>query len=210
MQELSTVGVTRILLIEDSPSDARLFEAAVSDSVLHDAVVDVESTLEGGLSRMAAARYDAIVVDLGLPDSDGIDTFIAASQAAGDTPVIVISGLDDSRLAEKAILLGAQDYLIKATPRRGEIGRAIDFAVRRSSLLRALTRERQELVEQGQSIEQRVHDEMRPHVVAAAQCSHQLADLAAELSPAARAALSELMSHISELEHAVGISKIDA
>lgn len=134
----------RLLLIEDSPSDAMLLRAALDGSVLRDALVQRVGSLEAGLELLRTADFAAVLLDLGLPDSDGLDTFALVAEAAGAAAVVVITGSQDDRLAEEAVGLGAQDYLTKSEYRPGDIGRAVDYAIRRRRVLLELERARDE------------------------------------------------------------------
>src|SRR5664280_1694841 len=128
-------GPRRLLLIEDSPSDAALLEVQLRESIFADASIDHESTLAGALGRLRESTYDAVLVDLGLPDSDGLETFLSVCEAATPAAMIVITGVNDERLAGEAVRRGAQDYLVKSEYRRGEVVRAVDYAIRRQHAL---------------------------------------------------------------------------
>src|SRR5205085_2232416 len=102
-----------LLLIEDSLSDADLFQEMLMDSsTIHFRVVLTER-LSAGLKQLADTSFDMIILDLSLPDSHGLETFTRIQAAAVETPIIVLSGLEDETLALKAVSLGAQDYLLK-------------------------------------------------------------------------------------------------
>jgi len=137
-------GPRRLLLIEDSPSDAALLEVQLRESILADASIDHESTLAGALGRLREITYDAVLIDLGLPDSDGLETFLSVCEAATPAAMIVITGVNDERLAGEAVRRGAQDYLVKSEYRRGEVARAVDYAIRRQHVLDELRRARDE------------------------------------------------------------------
>jgi signal transduction histidine kinase len=121
----------RLLLIEDSPSDAILLQAALRDSALRSASVVHETTLNSGLNRLGQATFDAVLVDLSLPDSSGIDTLIRVTDGAGPAAVVAITGAHDRKLAEEAVRLGAQDVLNKDEYNPSEIGHAVDYAIQR-------------------------------------------------------------------------------
>lgn len=120
----------RLLMIEDSPSDAMLLEEQLRDSALTVAV-DRVGTLGEGLHRLAGGGVDVVLLDLGLPDSSGLDTFEQVAAAAPRVPVVVATGLDDSRLGEEAVQRGAQDYMLKDDTTPARLGRAVTYAVRR-------------------------------------------------------------------------------
>ena len=121
----------RILLIEDSAPFAQSIQrilGSVEGGQFDVAWVD---NLSAGLQRLNAGETDAILLDLSLPDSDGIDTFFRAQARVPGTPIIVLTSMDDESLAEDAIRGGAQDYLIKGKADGDLIGRAIRYAIER-------------------------------------------------------------------------------
>ena len=106
------VALNRIVLAEDSASDARLLQEALADGG-STADVLVEQTLSGALLLIAKGDVDLLLLDLGLPDSNGLPTLRAALMHAPDVPVVVMTGADDERSAQQALKEGAQDYLVK-------------------------------------------------------------------------------------------------
>lgn len=118
----------RVLLIEDSPSDALLLESALEGSAaLRFETVRVER-LEGALERLRGERFDIVVTDLNLPDSHGLETLRRVRRGAADTPVIVLTVVDDERTGLELLREGAQDCLVK-----GEIGgRALARSIRQA------------------------------------------------------------------------------
>jgi PAS domain S-box-containing protein len=139
----------QVLLVEDLPVYVSLVESMLAPSGI---LVESASSLQEGLQRTQAKTYDAILLDLGLPDSQGLDTFVRLqSHLVGEKqqcPIVIFSGLDDEQLAARAVQLGAQDYLIKsASLTRGEAGRtllvrSITYAIERNQIQLDLLRER--------------------------------------------------------------------
>ena len=84
-------------------------------------------------------RFDAVLLDLGLPDSSGLETFGRLQQAAGDTPIVVLTASDDDGLAFAAVHAGAQDYLVKSATDAALLGRSLRYACERARLRRSLT-----------------------------------------------------------------------
>ncbi len=121
----------RVLLVEDNPGDARLIQEYLAEST--DASYDIVAAdrLAAGLERLAQGGVDVVLLDLTLPDSQGLGTFQKLRDQAPDVPVIVLSGLDDAELADRAVREGAQDYLIKGQVSSRSLGRAIRFAIER-------------------------------------------------------------------------------
>src|SRR3569832_2808469 len=123
-----------LLIVEDSRSDAALLRAELKDGPLAASDLTQVTTLAEAVEALEQHTYDAILLDLGLPDSDGYETFDSVCEAAGDAAIIVLTGLDDERVAEEAVRRGAQDYLVKGSLRSSEVTRAIFYSVRRQNL----------------------------------------------------------------------------
>lgn len=101
-----------VLLVEDDPVDAEALRCRTA--ALRDApVIDHVLTLDEASERLRGAAYDAVVCDLSLPDSSGMDTLRAVLTLAPDTAVVVLTGTDDERVCAAAIEAGAQDCLGK-------------------------------------------------------------------------------------------------
>ena len=86
--------LTRILLIEDNPSDSRLITESLSPAGEARFEVTVAERLESGKNLLDEEAFDAVLLDLNLPDSDGLDTFERLHSHAPSVPVIVLTGLD--------------------------------------------------------------------------------------------------------------------
>lgn len=121
-----------VLLIEDSSSDAFLISDALKDSYEGtDFMVARVSTLAHALETLKSTKFNVILLDLGLPDSKGIDTFLHIHAALPNCPVIILSGSIDGTMAGKALGLGAQDFLPKQEISRFNITRTISYAITR-------------------------------------------------------------------------------
>ena len=129
----------QVLLIEDSPTDAGLLRHTLAEARGR---FDVECVqrLEQGLARLGDSEVDVALVDLSLPDSDGLASFRAVRAHAPDVPVIVLSGLDDDSVAIQAVNEGAQDYLVKGRAESDVLARAIRYAIERHRLITDLRR----------------------------------------------------------------------
>ena len=101
--------------------------------------------LKEGLEYLARDGADLVLSDLGLPDSHGLDTITQILYMAPQTPVVVLSGLDDEALAIKAMQLGAQDYLVKGQMEGNQLERALFYAMERSRLQRELDQHTEEM-----------------------------------------------------------------
>ncbi|MEA3488381.1 MAG: histidine kinase dimerization/phosphoacceptor domain -containing protein [Euryarchaeota archaeon] len=121
----------KVLLVEDNSGDARLIQEMLSEA--GDSVFALEQAdrLSTGLERLAAADINAVLLDLGLPDSSGLDTFITVHAQVPDVPIVMLTGLDDAELAIAAVQEGAQDYLPKNKLDSELLVRTIRYAIER-------------------------------------------------------------------------------
>ncbi|MEN6593167.1 MAG: response regulator [Methanobacterium sp.] len=103
----------KILMVEDNPGDARLIIEMLKETDELDFDVSHVVRLDEGLKYMVTKEFDVIFLDLCLPDSKGIETFNVMNYNATDTPIIILSGLEDEIFAESAVRKGADEYLVK-------------------------------------------------------------------------------------------------
>lgn len=120
-----------LLLIEDSPDDAELVTSSLGGL---DFEIEIAVSLAAGVGLLQEKAYDAILLDLGLPDSQGLDTLQAVQRAAADAPIVILSGSADESRAVKSVQMGAQDYLLKDDICRQALSRAVRYAVERQRL----------------------------------------------------------------------------
>ena len=138
----------KILLIEDDPGDAHLIRKMLIESKSAYFELEHFDRLSTGLEQLAQMEIDLILLDLNLPDSQGLDTIVKAHAKAQIIPVIVLTGLEDENLAIKSISKGAQDYLVKGQIDSGLLIRAIHYAVERHRLRSKLKKANQKILEQ--------------------------------------------------------------
>ncbi|MFC2071829.1 PAS domain S-box protein [Chloroflexota bacterium] len=124
----------RVLLIEDNPGDARLICEMLAE--VRDAEVEVECVdrLSAGLKRLAAGGIDVLLLDLSLPDGQGLDVCVRANTQAPYVPIVVLTGLDDETMAVKTLHMGAQDYLIKGQVDSRLLFRSMRYAIERKRM----------------------------------------------------------------------------
>ncbi|MCX5654182.1 MAG: response regulator [Planctomycetota bacterium] len=137
----------RLLLVEDNPADARLLSeylCAPHGDLFQCTHVEV---LTEALRYLKADRFDLILLDLSLPDSQGLDTVRAVARQARGTPIVVLTGLDDETLGIASVRNGAQDYLVKGKADPQMLVRAIRYAVERHLIEEELVRYRDHLEE---------------------------------------------------------------
>jgi HSP20 family molecular chaperone IbpA len=122
-----------LLLIEDNSGDARLLqEMLTKEKFINN--VECVNRLNIGFNRLEKGGIDAILLDLGLPDSQGIETFEKTYAAAPDVPILILTSNNDDLLALEAVRKGAQDYLIKGKTDGTMLLRAINYAVERKKV----------------------------------------------------------------------------
>src|SRR5690349_15422431 len=100
-----------VLLIEDDPDTARMVQWVLSAGGSTPMGVDWAADLNSGIERLERSDYQAILLDLNLPDSCGFDTFARVRQKAPDRAVIVLTGQEDQALAMQMLRGGADEYL---------------------------------------------------------------------------------------------------
>jgi diguanylate cyclase (GGDEF)-like protein len=124
----------QVLLIEDNPDDALLLREAVRDDALSSFEFTVVENLKSGLEFLRQNEFDVVLLDLGLPDSQGLASFETIRNTYPEKPVVVLSVLADEKLALEAVQSGAQDYLVKG-PTGWEIAsRSIRYAIERKRM----------------------------------------------------------------------------
>ena len=123
---------TNILLVEDNPGDARLIKELLREAHLDHYEITHEESLAACISRISDRTFDVIVLDLNLPDSQGIDTLSRIQFQDSSTPIVVLTGLADDQVGISAVNAGAQDYLLKDGIDAKLLGRSLRYAIKRS------------------------------------------------------------------------------
>jgi diguanylate cyclase (GGDEF)-like protein/PAS domain S-box-containing protein len=129
-----------ILLIEDDRGYARLVTEMTKSVKAVNVVIHHTTLLMEGISILAEHRIDVVLLDLTLPDSEGIDTFLRIKGVVPEVPIVVLTGREDEGLAMSAVKQGAQDYIFKTEMRPPLLIRSLRYAVERKQALRALKR----------------------------------------------------------------------
>ena len=100
-----------VLVVEDESSNARLVEKFLARAPGGTFTSELADRLSTGLERLAQGGINVVLLDLGFPDSSGIDTLKAVRENAPDVPIVVLTALDDDAVATEAMRGGTQDYL---------------------------------------------------------------------------------------------------
>jgi putative two-component system response regulator len=121
----------RALLVEDNKADVDLIRDMLSETEPAGFAMGTVSRLSEALSRLKDGPIDIVLLDLGLPDSIGLQTFRKLREAAPDIPIVVLTGNTDQQMAIAAVREGAQDYLVKGEINASLLTRSVRYAVER-------------------------------------------------------------------------------
>jgi diguanylate cyclase (GGDEF)-like protein len=123
-----------ILLVEDDPGDAELVKLSIAQSREPHSVIHATTLARAMAANRQVEQFDAILLDLSLPDSFGFSTVAAVRQAYPASPIVVLTGLDDPEVEFRIVESGAQDYLLKSNVDSHGLDRAIHHAIIRQKL----------------------------------------------------------------------------
>ena len=121
----------KVLLIEDNPDDQILTKRMLGKAIHSSFDIVFADSLSAGIKSAADGQIDAILSDLDLPDSSGVETFHKLKLQVPEIPIIVLSGFGDEEDAFKAVREGAQDYLIKGQTDGNLLVRSLRYAIER-------------------------------------------------------------------------------
>lgn len=124
-----------ILVIEDNPPDFFLLKEIIYGTSLKIDKITNSTNLSKALYALNDEVFDLIFLDLTLPDSDGLDSFLMINKAAGKIPIIVLSGMVNENLALEIVKQGAQDFLIKGNFDRSLLDKSIRYSIERKKNL---------------------------------------------------------------------------
>ena len=127
----------KILLVEDDPDDVWVMRNLLGDRWDEPFDLVQVELLSAAIERCAEDAFDVILLDLTLPDSQGLETFFAMHAHAGQVPIVILSGHDDQTSAVKAVQTGAQDYIVKGQVTDQVLVRSIRYAIERGRRHRA-------------------------------------------------------------------------
>jgi len=190
----------KILLVEDNPYDAELLrEMLLGVSNVQLAWVHVP-LLGDALKRLREEEFDAILLDLSLPDSHGQETLAKAYAQAHDVPIVVLTAHADENLAIKTVHQGAQDYLVKGQVDGPTLIRAVRYAIERHRLITELDRGRQQQLKIKDQFLSHVSHELRSPLAVIHQFVTILLDrLGGDLSPEQNEYLEIILRNVNQL-----------
>jgi len=133
----------RVLLVEDNDDDVLLIQESLSETKISIARAE---RLSSALEQLARGGFDAVLLDLSLPDAQGLDSIGRVHSQAPDVPIVVLTGLNDEVAAVKAVERGAQDYLIKGQVDGHLLARSLRYAIQRHKAEESLKKRNRELL----------------------------------------------------------------
>lgn len=154
----------KVLFIEDNPGDVRLIRELLKEIAGTRFELQHADRLSRGLICLTEGAFDVILLDLGLPDSQGLDTLSIVCAQRPKAPIVVLTGLADEMVGIEAIHRGAQDYLAKGKVNGELLVRTIRYAIERYVLLRELERTTHNLeqtVEELRNANKRIKDQQK-------------------------------------------------
>jgi two-component system sensor histidine kinase UhpB len=128
----------RILVVEDNPGDLFLLQELLRTTDLDIAEVLHASHLREARQILGHRQVDLVFLDLSLPDSFGLDSYVGLQSWGQRVPIILLTGLTDTKIAPQALVMGAQDYLIKGDFDEKLLARAIRYSLERMRNLQYL------------------------------------------------------------------------
>lgn len=134
--------LVRILLVEDNPGDVLLIKTMLAETENFSFEMIHAERLEKALSLYSNQHFDAILLDLSLPDEMGLHTFTRIQSVASNSPIVVMTDLDDEKTANEAVKLGAQDYLVKKEVDSKTLVRSLRYSIERKRLEEKLRKAR--------------------------------------------------------------------
>ena len=133
----------RILLVEDNDDDALLIRESLSGTALE---IDRAERLSTALAQLTLGKFDAVLLDLSLPDAWGLETIRRLRREAAAVPIVVLTGLNDEEIAMRAVEEGAQDYLFKGQADGHLLARSLRYAIQRHRAEETLKERNRELL----------------------------------------------------------------
>jgi signal transduction histidine kinase len=192
---------TKLLLVEDDPLDARLLHHRLALAAPSQFDVVHCDCLRAALERFGAGeQFDAVLLDLSLPDSAGLETFTSLHGAAPATPIVIMTGFDDQSTATHAVRNGAQDYLVKGGADGDSIRRSISHAIERARLLADLDSARRHQAELKDQFLSHVSHELRmPLTVIYQAMANLLSGAVGDINGEQRECLEIAMPNVNQL-----------
>ncbi len=159
----------KVLLVEDNLGDARLLYEGMEEAFPQQFQMTHVRRLSEALEALWEESINVVLLDLGLPDSHGLDTLILTRAQSPDVPIVVLSGFEDSTLVGQALREGAQDYLFKGQVDSNLLARSMRYAIARKAAEKAMVQrgiliDREDALERSQQHIIAVHERVCQNV----------------------------------------------
>ena len=195
----------RVLLIEDNPGDARLLQEMLQEPGSLKTELTHFGCINDALNHLATSASNIILLDLGLPDAEGLSAVRQMHAAAPNIPLVVLTSLDDESLATLALQEGAQDYLIKGQIETHALLRALRYAIERQRMQVETEQVRRLQLQLKDEFLSHVSHELRSPLTAIYQFGTILADeLAGGVSRDQRECLEIILRNVGQLQSMIG------
>ncbi|MGB7272086.1 MAG: ATP-binding protein [Geitlerinemataceae cyanobacterium] len=199
----------KILLVEDNSADARILQKFLTSiDRMPEFEISWVDRLDEALQSLGNQTFNAILLDLGLPDSQGLETVRQIYEKAPKIPIVVLTGLDDEELAVEALRQGAQDYLIKGEMNRPWLVRAIHYAIERQQIIEQLQQLNNELARSNRELEQFAyiasHDLQQPLMSISAFAQLITMKSGGNLDPKVHGYLTQILQAVTRMQQLIG------
>lgn len=128
----------KILLVEDNEADAKMVRIHLLEAGMRHWQLDTCTSLSDALKALHEQRYAAVLLDLSLPDSRGIETLEKLAGSFPDNNIIVMTGFDDNELGIQTVKAGAQDFLVKGSYTSGDLAKSLRYSIERRRITQSL------------------------------------------------------------------------
>lgn len=138
MEKQKSQSAIRVLIVEDDPDFAAMLRVILIEAHIGQFDPAHVRSLEEAIVQLRKAKFDIVLLDLFLPDSEGHKTFLKVLDQIPDTPIVVVTGLDDKAVAVQCVREGAQDFLVKGDLDVNQLVRSLLYAIERQRTRRML------------------------------------------------------------------------
>ena len=200
----STDQHVNVLLVEDDANDARLLIMGLARAAPGRFDVVHAARLGTALEHVGSQNFDVVLLDLSLPDGNGLPTFLKLHNAdTKKTPIVVLTGLDDEAVAMQAVRNGAQDYLVKGQVNAQVVIRSIRYAIERAQMHERENNYRQQAEMKDRFLSHVSHELRMPLAVIYQAMANVLNGNAGEITPEQRECLEIAVPNVKQLRRMI-------
>jgi signal transduction histidine kinase len=200
----STDQRVNVLLVEDDANDARLLMMGLARAAPGRFDVVHADRLGTALEHVGTQNFDVVLLDLSLPDGNGLPTFLKLRNAdTKKTPIVVLTGLDDEAVAMQAVRNGAQDYLVKGQVNAQLVIRSIRYAIERAQMHERENNYRQQAEMKDRFLSHVSHELRMPLAVIYQAMTNVLNGNAGEITPEQRECLEIAVPNVKQLRRMI-------